>query len=81
MPPPSLLLQSVYGVPDDGQSQPSPLHISSQPIRKPTKEDVQKEVSHSVTVAPPTPPPPPTRVGHYHSRPRPSITGTVGDAD
>ncbi|KAJ0008910.1 hypothetical protein NQD34_016325 [Periophthalmus magnuspinnatus] len=37
--------QSVYGVPDDGQSQPSPVHISSQPARKPTKEDVQKEIS------------------------------------
>eukprot|EP00066_Takifugu_rubripes_P001357 XP_003962489.1 PREDICTED: regulator of G-protein signaling 6-like [Takifugu rubripes] len=41
----SSCLQSVYGVPDDGQSQPSPLHISSQPIRKPTKEDVQKEIT------------------------------------
>lgn len=37
--------QSVYGVPDDGQTQPSPVHISSQPARKATKEDVQKEVS------------------------------------
>uniref|UniRef100_A0A671W7L3 Regulator of G protein signaling 6 n=1 Tax=Sparus aurata TaxID=8175 RepID=A0A671W7L3_SPAAU len=36
---------SVYGVPDDGQSQPSPVHISSQPTRKPTKEDVQKEIT------------------------------------
>uniref|UniRef100_A0A8D3CR00 Regulator of G protein signaling 6 n=1 Tax=Scophthalmus maximus TaxID=52904 RepID=A0A8D3CR00_SCOMX len=36
---------SVYGVPDEGQSQPSPVHSSSQPTRKPTKEDVQKEIS------------------------------------
>lgn len=43
------LLQSVYGVPDDGQSQPSPVHISSTPSRKPTKEDVQKEVTLAVT--------------------------------
>lgn len=43
------LLQSVYGVPDDGQSQPSPIHISSTPSRKPTKEDVQKEVTLPVT--------------------------------
>lgn len=40
-------LQSVYGVPDDGQSQPSPVHVSSQPSRKATKEDVQKEVTHN----------------------------------
>lgn len=51
------LLQSVYGVPDDGQSQPSPIHISSQPTRKATKEDVQKEVTHGVTVF---------SIGHYH---------------
>lgn len=50
-------LQSVYGVPDDGQSQPSPVHISSQPTRKPTKEDVQKEVTYDGTVA---------FTGHYH---------------
>uniref|UniRef100_A0A8C6P436 Regulator of G protein signaling 6 n=1 Tax=Nothobranchius furzeri TaxID=105023 RepID=A0A8C6P436_NOTFU len=36
---------SVYGVPDDGQSQPSPVHVSSQPARKPTREDVQKEIT------------------------------------
>ncbi|KAF7654799.1 hypothetical protein LDENG_00064630 [Lucifuga dentata] len=35
----------VYGVPDDSQSQPSPVHVTSQPARKPTKEDVQKEIS------------------------------------
>lgn len=46
------LLQSVYGVPDDGQSQPSPVHISSTPSRKPTKEDVQKEVTLAVTESP-----------------------------
>ncbi|TMS21115.1 Regulator of G-protein signaling 6 [Larimichthys crocea] len=43
---PHRVKKSVYGVPDDGQSQPSPIHISSQPTRKPTKEDVQKEVTH-----------------------------------
>uniref|UniRef100_A0A673C6R6 Regulator of G protein signaling 6 n=1 Tax=Sphaeramia orbicularis TaxID=375764 RepID=A0A673C6R6_9TELE len=42
---PHRVKKSVYGVPDDGQSQPSPVHISSQPTRKPTKEDVQKEIS------------------------------------
>ncbi|GLD72363.1 regulator of G-protein signaling 6-like protein [Lates japonicus] len=42
---PHRVKKSVYGVPDDGQSQPSPIHISSQPIRKPTKEDVQKEIT------------------------------------
>uniref|UniRef100_A0A4W6EQD4 Regulator of G protein signaling 6 n=1 Tax=Lates calcarifer TaxID=8187 RepID=A0A4W6EQD4_LATCA len=42
---PHRVKKSVYGVPDDGQSQPSPVHISSQPIRKPTKEDVQKEIT------------------------------------
>ncbi|KAF3844765.1 hypothetical protein F7725_007928, partial [Dissostichus mawsoni] len=42
---PHRVKKSVYGVPDDGQSQPSPVHISSQPSRKPTKEDVQKEIS------------------------------------
>ncbi|XP_029349138.1 regulator of G-protein signaling 6 isoform X3 [Echeneis naucrates] len=42
---PHRVKKSVYGVPDDGQSQPSPIHISSQPTRKPTKEDVQKEIT------------------------------------
>ncbi|XP_013867754.1 regulator of G-protein signaling 6 isoform X4 [Austrofundulus limnaeus] len=42
---PHRVKKSVYGVPDDGQSQPSPVHISSQPARKPTKEDVQKEIT------------------------------------
>ncbi|KAM4723548.1 regulator of G-protein signaling 6-like isoform 2-T2 [Anableps anableps] len=42
---PHRVKKSVYGVPDDGQSQPSPIHISSQPSRKPTKEDVQKEIT------------------------------------
>ncbi|KAG7237277.1 hypothetical protein INR49_032610 [Caranx melampygus] len=42
---PHRVKKSVYGVPDDGQSQPSPVHISSQPTRKPTKEDVQKEIT------------------------------------
>ncbi|KAK7904952.1 hypothetical protein WMY93_017559 [Mugilogobius chulae] len=42
---PHRVKKSVYGVPDDGQSQPSPVHLSSQPARKPTKEDVQKEIS------------------------------------
>eukprot|EP00064_Thunnus_orientalis_P003383 superscaffoldBa00000274_g3392 len=42
---PHRVKKSVYGVPDDGQSQPSPIHISSQPARKPTKEDVQKEIT------------------------------------
>ncbi|MED6245140.1 Regulator of G-protein signaling 6, partial [Ataeniobius toweri] len=42
---PHRVKKSVYGVPDDGQSQPSPVHISSQPSRKPTKEDVQKEIT------------------------------------
>lgn len=51
------VLQSVYGVPDDGQSQPSPVHISSQPTRKTTKEDVQKEVTRRVAVF---------SLGHYH---------------
>ena len=35
----------MYGVPDDGQSQPSPSHISCQPTKKTTKEDVQKQVT------------------------------------
>ncbi|XP_052352827.1 regulator of G-protein signaling 6-like isoform X1 [Oncorhynchus keta] len=40
------LLVSVYGVTDDTQTQ-SPVHQSlpSQPVRKPTREDVQKEIS------------------------------------
>uniref|UniRef100_A0AAV2JBS9 Regulator of G-protein signaling 6 n=1 Tax=Knipowitschia caucasica TaxID=637954 RepID=A0AAV2JBS9_KNICA len=42
---PHRVKKSVYGVPDDGQSQPSPVHVSSQPARKPTREDVQKEIS------------------------------------
>ncbi|KAM3871133.1 regulator of G-protein signaling 6-like isoform 5-T5 [Diretmus argenteus] len=43
---PHRVKKSVYGVPDDSHSQPSPAHIStSQPARKPTKEDVQKEIS------------------------------------
>uniref|UniRef100_A0AAQ5XB17 Regulator of G protein signaling 6 n=1 Tax=Amphiprion ocellaris TaxID=80972 RepID=A0AAQ5XB17_AMPOC len=42
---PHRVKKSVYGVPDDGQSQPSPIHISSQAARKPTKEDVQKEIT------------------------------------
>ncbi|KAM7402907.1 hypothetical protein PAMA_003705 [Pampus argenteus] len=42
---PHRVKKSVYGVPDDGQSQPSPSHISSQPARKTTKEDVQKEIT------------------------------------
>ncbi|XP_047193715.1 regulator of G-protein signaling 6-like isoform X2 [Scophthalmus maximus] len=42
---PHRVKKSVYGVPDEGQSQPSPVHSSSQPTRKPTKEDVQKEIS------------------------------------
>uniref|UniRef100_A0A8D3EEL6 Regulator of G protein signaling 6 n=1 Tax=Scophthalmus maximus TaxID=52904 RepID=A0A8D3EEL6_SCOMX len=36
---PHRVKKSVYGVPDEGQSQPSPVHSSSQPTRKPTKED------------------------------------------
>ncbi|XP_075963946.1 regulator of G-protein signaling 6-like isoform X6 [Anarhichas minor] len=42
---PHRVKKSVYGVPDDGQSQPSPIHISSQPTRKATREDVQKEIT------------------------------------
>ncbi|KAA8582287.1 hypothetical protein FQN60_009027, partial [Etheostoma spectabile] len=42
---PHRVKKSVYGVPDDGQTQPSPVHISSQPTRKATKEDVQKEIT------------------------------------
>uniref|UniRef100_A0A8C6P414 Regulator of G protein signaling 6 n=1 Tax=Nothobranchius furzeri TaxID=105023 RepID=A0A8C6P414_NOTFU len=42
---PHRVKKSVYGVPDDGQSQPSPVHVSSQPARKPTREDVQKEIT------------------------------------
>uniref|UniRef100_A0A668UFV0 Regulator of G protein signaling 6 n=1 Tax=Oreochromis aureus TaxID=47969 RepID=A0A668UFV0_OREAU len=42
---PHRVKKSVYGVPDDGQSQPSPVHIGSQPTRKTTKEDVQKEIT------------------------------------
>ena len=45
------LLQSVYGVADENQSQPSPAHIPSQPARKPTKEDVQKEVTSSLRLS------------------------------
>ncbi|KAM6961298.1 regulator of G-protein signaling 6-like [Aplochiton taeniatus] len=41
---PQRVKKSVYGVPDDGQTQ-SPVHISSQPARKPTREDVQREIS------------------------------------
>ncbi|XP_071392599.1 regulator of G-protein signaling 6-like isoform X5 [Centroberyx affinis] len=42
---PHRVKKSVYGVPDDSQSQPSPVHITSQPARKATKEDVQKEIT------------------------------------
>ncbi|KAM4625147.1 regulator of G-protein signaling 6-like isoform 7-T7 [Polymixia lowei] len=42
---PHRVKKSVYGVPDDSQSQPSPAHIPSQPTKKPTKEDVQKEIT------------------------------------
>ncbi|XP_076734011.1 regulator of G-protein signaling 6 isoform X3 [Maylandia zebra] len=42
---PHRVKKSVYGVPDDGQSQPSPVHIGSQPTRKTTKDDVQKEIT------------------------------------
>ncbi|XP_056282344.1 regulator of G-protein signaling 6-like isoform X7 [Pseudoliparis swirei] len=42
---PHRVKKSVYGVPDDGQSHPSPVHISSQPARKTTREDVQKEIT------------------------------------
>lgn len=40
----NFLLQSVYGVTEDSQSQ-SPAHIPAQPIRKTTKDDVRKQVS------------------------------------
>ncbi|XP_030213039.1 regulator of G-protein signaling 6 isoform X1 [Gadus morhua] len=42
---PHRVKKSVYGVSDENQSQPSPAHIPSQPTRKPTKEDVQKEIT------------------------------------
>ncbi|RVE57117.1 hypothetical protein OJAV_G00213100 [Oryzias javanicus] len=42
---PHRVKKSVYGVADDSQNQLSPVHISSQPARKPTKEDVQKEIT------------------------------------
>ncbi|KAG7274305.1 hypothetical protein CRUP_024000, partial [Coryphaenoides rupestris] len=42
---PHRVKKSVYGVADEHQSQPSPAHIPSQPTRKPTKEDVQKEIT------------------------------------
>ncbi|XP_019725839.1 regulator of G-protein signaling 6-like isoform X3 [Hippocampus comes] len=42
---PHRVKRSVYGVPDDSQSQPSPVHISSTPARKLTQEDVEKEIS------------------------------------
>ncbi|XP_077945542.1 regulator of G-protein signaling 6 isoform X2 [Gasterosteus aculeatus] len=42
---PHRVKKSVYGVTDDGQSQPSPVHVSSQPARKATREDVQKEIT------------------------------------
>uniref|UniRef100_A0A8C5HLZ2 Regulator of G-protein signaling 6-like n=1 Tax=Gouania willdenowi TaxID=441366 RepID=A0A8C5HLZ2_GOUWI len=42
---PHRVKKSVYGVPDEGQSQPSPIHISSQPSRNPSKEDVEKEIT------------------------------------
>uniref|UniRef100_A0A8C5CUE1 Regulator of G protein signaling 6 n=1 Tax=Gadus morhua TaxID=8049 RepID=A0A8C5CUE1_GADMO len=45
---PHRVKKSVYGVSDENQSQPSPAHIPSQPTRKPTKEDVQKEVTFSL---------------------------------
>jgi len=64
----SRLLQSVYGVPDDGQSHPSPVHISSQPARKTTREDVQKEVSLLHRSLPP--------VGLPHPSERQSATQT-----
>uniref|UniRef100_A0A8C7T0I3 DEP domain-containing protein n=1 Tax=Oncorhynchus mykiss TaxID=8022 RepID=A0A8C7T0I3_ONCMY len=43
---PQRVKKSVYGVTDDTQTQ-SPVHQSlpSQPVRKPTREDVQKEIS------------------------------------
>nr|XP_061824933.1 regulator of G-protein signaling 6-like isoform X5 [Nerophis lumbriciformis] len=42
---PHRVKKSVYGLPDDNHSQPNPIHMSSQPARKPTKEDVQKEIT------------------------------------
>ncbi|KAM8915401.1 regulator of G-protein signaling 6-like isoform 2-T2 [Spinachia spinachia] len=42
---PHRVKKSVYGVTDDGQSQPSPVLVSSQPARKATREDVQKEIT------------------------------------
>ncbi|XP_061552278.1 regulator of G-protein signaling 6-like isoform X2 [Phycodurus eques] len=42
---PHRVKKSVYGVPDDSQSQPSPVHISSPPARKLTQEDVEKEIT------------------------------------
>ncbi|KAJ8290430.1 hypothetical protein GJAV_G00012770 [Gymnothorax javanicus] len=41
---PQKVKKSVYGVPEEAQSQ-SPVHTPSQPARKTTKEDVQKEIS------------------------------------
>ncbi|XP_030625512.1 regulator of G-protein signaling 6-like isoform X4 [Chanos chanos] len=41
---PQRVKKSVYGVTDDSQTQ-SPIHAPSQPARKPTKEDVQREIS------------------------------------
>ncbi|XP_049595432.1 regulator of G-protein signaling 6 isoform X1 [Syngnathus scovelli] len=42
---PHRVKKSVYGAPDDGQSQPSPVHISSPPARKLTQEDIEKEIT------------------------------------
>ncbi|XP_018582800.1 regulator of G-protein signaling 6 isoform X2 [Scleropages formosus] len=41
---PQKVKKSVYGVTDEAQTH-SPVHTPSQPIRKATKEDVQKEIS------------------------------------
>lgn len=41
---PQKVKKSVYGVTEEAQSQ-SPVHTPSQPARKTTKEDVQKEIS------------------------------------
>ncbi|XP_051942420.1 regulator of G-protein signaling 6-like [Hippocampus zosterae] len=41
---PHRVKRSVYGVPDDSQSQPCPVPISSTPARKLTQEDVEKEI-------------------------------------
>ncbi|XP_012579849.1 PREDICTED: regulator of G-protein signaling 6 [Condylura cristata] len=40
---PQKVKKSVYGVTEDSQS--SPLHIPSQPVRKTTKEDIRKQIT------------------------------------